>query len=57
MDLDRKLELAEAAIKSIAEHDDATAKEVENALSRVASMVKAHGAAAKTRREQKKAGA
>ena len=54
MDLVRKLELAESLVKSIAEHDDAPAKDVDAALARVAGMIRSQGAAAKARREKKR---
>jgi hypothetical protein len=54
MDLGRKVELAEALIKSIAEHDDAPAAHVDNALKLVLALVGKHGGAAKARRENKK---
>lgn len=56
MDLARKLELAETLVRSIAEHDDAPAKDVEAALARVAALIRTHGAAAKARRDKKQTG-
>lgn len=50
MDLKRKLEIVESAIKSITEHDDASDKEMSQAIGTVRSLVDKHEDAAMRRR-------